>query len=423
MATTVGPARGMRDFLPADKRRRDALLSTISARYQQHGFEPIETPAVEDHDTLHSGLGGDNEKLSFQVLKRGLDPSTLGSVGSIDELADLGLRFDLTVPLARFVASHRSELPDVFRALQIAPVWRAERPQKGRYRQFMQCDIDIVGEPSSLAEREILLATADVLDALGVANTAFRINDRRLLTGMLDAAGVAADAQLSVLITLDKLDKIGIDGVLSELNERHGSGVNRDQISAFLHAASAPTALDAGAIAEVMSVSTELADELVGWASDVAELIGPDRVVFDPTLVRGMGYYTGSIIELYHPELGVSLGGGGRYDGMVGRFLGQDVAACGFSLGFERLVDVVGTEDSVLGPDRALVYSPLTPRVELLELKRELIDRGHSVTLVAVRKNRRALYSELEAQGVQHVVELDETIPPTDKLNWRVLGG
>ena len=423
MATTVGPARGMRDFLPADKRRRDALLSTISARYQQHGFEPIETPAVEDHDTLHSGLGGDNEKLSFQVLKRGLDPSTLGSVGSIDELADLGLRFDLTVPLARFVASHRSDLPDVFRALHIAPVWRAERPQKGRYRQFMQCDIDIVGEPSSLAEREILLATADVLDALGVENTAFRINDRRLLAGMLEAARVAPDAQLSVLITLDKLDKIGIDGVLAELSQRHGSGLNLEQISAFLHAASSPAALDAAAIAEVMSVSEDLAGELVGWAGDVAEMIGPDRVVFDPTLVRGMGYYTGSIIELSHPESGVSLGGGGRYDGMVGRFLGQDVAACGFSLGFERLVNVLGKDDTPMGPDRALIYSEQTPRVELLQLKRALIERGHSVTLAGVKKNRRALYGELEAQGVQQFVEFDDVIPPIDQLNWRGLGG
>ena len=421
MAAPVGPARGMRDFLPADKRRRDQVIQTISDRYQRHGFEPIETPALEDHATLHSGLGGDNEKLSFQVLRRGLSAEDLRDVSDPGELADLGLRFDLTVPLARYVASHRAELPAVFRALHIAPVWRAERPQKGRFRQFVQCDIDIVGDAGTLAEREVLIASADALQALGLEGYRFRVNDRRLLTAVLDAAGVPADSHLSVLITLDKLDKIGSEGVLAELVERHGDAVNRDTLARFLEAASQPIALEAGVIAELMSVSIEVAQELVDWAGDVAQLIGAERVVFDPTLVRGMGYYTGSIVELHHPDLGVSLGGGGRYDGMVGRFLGEDVPAFGFSLGFERLLEVLEFTEAPGGPDVALVFSEDTPQSELLALKRDLIDRGHRVVLVATKKNKKSLYGSLEAQGVTRVAEVDAVVPAVAGLSWRDL--
>ena len=421
MAATVGPARGMRDFLPAQKRQRDALLGTISDRYQRHGFEPIETPALEDHNTLHSGLGGDNEKLSFQVLRRGLALDDLAGVADLAELTDLGLRFDLTVPLARYVASHRSELPEVLRAVHIAPVWRAERPQKGRYRQFVQCDIDIVGEASALAEREVLLATADVLGDIGLADYRFRINDRKLLAGVLDAAGVPADAQLSVLITLDKLDKVGVSGVMSELSERHGQSIDHGVIQRVLERAVEPIGWDAAEIASLMSVSEDDAKELVSWAGDLAGLIGEDRVVFDPTLVRGMGYYTGSIVELHHPDLGISLGGGGRYDGMVGRFLGQEVPAFGFSLGFERLLEVVDLPAVTTGPDSALVFSENTPRRELLERKRELIAQGHRVTLVASKKNKKSLYAGLEAQGVSRAVELDAGVPAVEALEWREL--
>ncbi|AVG23505.1 histidyl-tRNA synthetase [Pontimonas salivibrio] len=422
MASKAGPPRGMRDFLPAEKRHRDAVLATISSRYQHHGFDPIDTPALEDHNTLHSGLGGDNEKLSFQVLRRGLGLSDLEHVGSLDELTDLGLRFDLTVPLARYVATHRSELPSVFRALHIAPVWRAERPQKGRYRQFVQCDIDIVGDASSLAERELLIASADALDALGVSGYRFRVNDRRLLTAVLESAGVAGDQHLSVLITLDKLDKIGIDGVLEELGTRHGETLDLDAMRGFLERASQQVALDAPSIARAMAAPEDLAAELVGWAGDVAQLIGPEKVVFDPTLVRGMGYYTGSIIELFHPEMGVSLGGGGRYDGMVGRFLGEDVPACGFSLGFERLIDVVDQTRHTTSPGRSLVYTDQTPLRELLRLKAELIAAGYSVVLAESKKNKKALFSELETLGVTQVAQLDTEVPPADQLNWRELG-
>lgn len=422
MAVKAGPPRGMRDFLPAEKRHRDAVLATISERYQQHGFDPIDTPALEDHDTLHSGLGGDNEKLSFQVLRRGLDTADLQAVTSLDELTDLGLRFDLTVPLARYVATHRAELPSVFRALHIAPVWRAERPQKGRYRQFVQCDIDIVGEGSSLAERELLIASADALDALGVSGYRFRVNDRRLLTAVLEAAGVAPDQHLSVLITLDKLDKVGIEGVLDELTTRHGGQIDARAMRDFLERASEPVELDAHAIAQLMSATEDSAAELVGWAADVAGRIGPEKVIFDPTLVRGMGYYTGSIIELFHPELGVSLGGGGRYDGMVGRFLGDDVPACGFSLGFERLIDVVDSRRHAGASRLALVYTEQTPLQALLSVKAELIQSGHAVVLAQFKKNKKALFGELETLGVSRVAQMESEVPPVDELTWRELG-
>src|ERR1700712_2806711 len=215
----------MRDFLPAEKARREHLLGTIRQVFSAHGFDEIETPGVEDSERLHAGLGGDNEKLAFAVMKRGIKQDDLAKAAADDnylELADLGLRFDLTVPLARFYASHRAELPTVFRAIQIAPVWRAERPQKGRFRQFVQCDIDIIGEAGPLAEVELIIATRSALDALGLEGTTIRINDRRILTSMLSTFGFAAESHGSVLVTIDKLDKVGPEGVVKELRANLG---------------------------------------------------------------------------------------------------------------------------------------------------------------------------------------------------------
>ena len=230
----VSSARGMRDFLPRDKEHRDHVLHTIESTYHRHGFESIETPAMEDFDTLHSGLGGDNEKLSFHIQKRGLSTEDLQQASSPEELSDLGLRFDLTVPLARFYASNHGALPSVFRSFHMGPVWRAERPQKGRYRQFVQADIDTLGEPSTLAEVEILLATADALERLGVEGWSFRINDRRLLTEALGASGIAPEEQPVAMIVIDKIDKVGVEGVLSELAERLGPGWSSSRIEAML---------------------------------------------------------------------------------------------------------------------------------------------------------------------------------------------
>jgi histidyl-tRNA synthetase len=414
----------MRDFPPRDKQRREQLLGIIRETYARHGFEEIETPAIEDLERLHSGLGGDNEKLSFAILKRGLGADDLRHAAAPEDLADLGLRFDLTVPLARFYASNHAVLPPVFRAFHTGPVWRAERPQKGRYRQFVQCDIDILGEASHLAEVEVILATADALHRLGVTGYTFRVNDRRLLTALLSAAGIAPEFQGDALITLDKLDKIGPEGVLTELVERLPAGFDRGVLAAVLSGES--IALDPAVISQVMGGSPEAvaaAQELCDWAMAVAEVLGPEILVVDPTLVRGMGYYTSSIVEIAHPDMGISLGGGGRYDGMIGRFLGTDVPAFGLSLGFERLIDVLPM-DSAGNPDRvALLYDRDNPGEHLVKLKIQLVDTGHTVRLVPKSKNLRPVYEQLVADGFSRVAEVTSDISDSASLAWRELSG
>ena len=414
----------MRDFPPRDKERREHLLGIIRETYARHGFEEIETPAIEDLERLHSGLGGDNEKLSFAILKRGLGAEDLVQAGAPEDLADLGLRFDLTVPLARFYASNHAVLPPVFRSFHTGPVWRAERPQKGRYRQFVQCDIDILGEASGLAEVEVVLATADALHRLGVTGYTFRVNDRRLLTALLVAAGIPPESHGDALITLDKLDKIGADGVLAELGERLPAGFDHGVVASVL--SGAPVSLDPGAISQVMGGSAEAlsaAKELCEWAGAAARVLEPGALVVDPTLVRGMGYYTSSIVEIAHPDMGISIGGGGRYDGMIGRFLGTDVPAFGLSLGFERLIDVLPV-DSTGHPDRvALLYDKENPGEHLVTLKIQLVDTGHTVRLVPKTKNLRPVYEQLVADGFSRVAEVTPEVSDSASLAWRDLSG
>lgn len=416
----VSSARGMRDFLPRDKEHREGVLNQITSVYQRHGFESIETPALEDAATLHSGLGGDNEKLSFHVLKRGLTLPDLQEAAMPEELSDLGLRFDLTVPLARFYASNHGALPPVFRSFHTGPVWRAERPQKGRYRQFVQADIDTLGEASTLAEVEIVLATADVLDRLGVEGWRFRINDRRLLTELLGAAGIAESDHPVAMIVVDKLDKIGPTGVLEELDQRLPPGWSRSVIEGMVNAPL--VAFDAGSIGTLMgdsSVSHSVAEELMAWVSQVAALLAPGVVVFDPTLVRGMGYYTSSIFEISHPDLGSSLGGGGRYDAMISTFLGRDVPAVGMSLGFERLLDVVPESPHEHLDRVALVYEADSPGEHLLAIKMHLVSTGHQVRIVPGSRNMRAVYERLAADGFSRVGDVtSETINAGD-ITWR----
>ena len=418
----VTSARGMRDFPPRDKERRDAILALIGETYQRHGFEALETPALEDSSVLHSGMGGDNEKLSFQVMKRGLGPDDFASAQESSDLSDLGLRFDLTVPLARFYATHHAQLPPVFRSFHTGPVWRAERPQKGRYRPFVQCDIDILGEAGMLAEVEVMIATADALIRVGVEGFTFRVGDRRLLGELLTSAGIAQDHHASALITVDKLDKIGAEGVMTELRERLPEGFDQ----AILHAVltGGHGAFDAQAIGALMGntpTSQAVAAELVGWVSQVVSVIGEGMMVFDPTLVRGMGYYTGSIVEIAHPDLGISLGGGGRYDGMIGRFLGTDVPAFGVSLGFERLVDILDTP-AVSHVDRvALVFSADSDTGHVIALKKHLVDTGHTVRLVREHKNMRVVYEQLVADGFSRVATVSAPALSSDDLSWRDL--
>ena len=405
----------MRDFIPAEKSARDRVLAIIRESYRANGFDEIETPVVEESSRLSAGLGGDNETLAFGILKRGLSTDDIAAATSTDDLVDMGLRYDLTVPLTRFYATNRAELPPVFRAIQIAPVWRAERPQKGRFRQFVQCDIDIIGEPGILAEVELITATAATLDRLGVTGTTIRLNDRRILFGMLDALGLS-DTD-SALITLDKLDKIGADGVIAELRERGATDSALAGLETLLGQHSNPTSAPTLA-AMTAALPAGVAPVAVAELADIAAAVGHGvSIVFDPFLVRGMGYYTGAIFEVAHPDLGYSLGGGGRYDGMIGRFLGTEVPAAGISLGFERLVDLVATESVVDSDAVAIIYDPALSTTELIDQKRSLIAEGLRVRLVHKTKNTRAILEQLEKDGFRRYAFLN----PGEPLEWKTI--
>ncbi|MBX3098444.1 MAG: histidine--tRNA ligase [Salinibacterium sp.] len=403
MASSVNPPRGMRDFLPAEKSHRERVLGVIRSTFTGRGFDEIETPVMEDSDRLHAGLGGDNEKLAFGVLKRGLTRDDLSAATEPLDLADLGLRFDLTVPLARFYATHRAELPTVFRSIQIAPVWRAERPQKGRYRQFVQCDIDIIGEAGPMAEVELITATTATLDALGLAECSIRINDRRLLTSALELLGFPRKEHEAVLITIDKLDKLGHDGVISELRDRGFPAGPVDSLEAFFRRPTTMEYLPFGetAIRKFLpeGVDDAAVAELASIGETVNEIVGRPVVQFDAWLVRGMGYYTGAIFEVAHPAFGYSLGGGGRYDGMIGRFLGTDVPAAGFSLGFERIVDLVELDSDADRDAVAIVYDGDADATALLTAQGALVAEGKRVRVERRPKNIKPLLEQLAASG------------------------
>lgn len=409
----------MRDILPSDKARRERVLSVIRDRYRAHGFDEIETPVVEEYDRLHAGIGGDNEKLSYNILRRGLDADGIRAAADDPAaLSDLGLRYDLTVPLARFYASNRAQLPGVFRAIQIGPVWRAERPQKGRYRQFVQCDIDIMGDDSARAEAELMVASLDALDALGLGGATVRINDRRVLDWMLDDFGFAADERPGVLITIDKLDKIGPEGIVAELRER---GAAASAVDAFEEFLGRPQTLEFVPYGERQirkalpnGVPDDIVAHLVGIGDAVAAGSGREDIplVFDPFLVRGMGYYTGTIFELAHPSVPYSIGGGGRYDGMIGRFLGQQVPAVGFSLGFERLVDLVTLEDDGQAQSIVLVHDADVPNAELVAHKAVLIAGGARVRLERRVKNFKALLERSASDGYNAFATVSAGVEP-----------
>ena len=404
----MNPPRGMRDFLPADKARRERVLAVIRERYRAHGFDEIETPVVEEHGRLHAGIGGDNEKLSYSILRRGLDADGIRAAADDPAaLSDLGLRYDLTVPLARFYATNRGQLPAVFRSIQIGPVWRAERPQKGRYRQFVQCDIDIMGDESARAEAELIVASLDTIDALGLEGGTVRVNDRRALDWMLDSFGFTEDERPGVLITIDKLDKVGPSGVAAELRER---GVTASAVDAFEAFLTRPQTMEHDAYGERQirkALPDGAPDEIVAHLVSLGDAVSAARpdageppLVYDPFLVRGMGYYTGTIFELAHPSVGYSLGGGGRYDGMIGRFLGQQVPAVGFSIGFERIVDLVAEHEAEQAQAVVLVHDADVPVAELLAHKTALLGAGVArVRLERRAKNMKALLERSAADG------------------------
>jgi histidyl-tRNA synthetase len=421
------PARGMRDLLPADVAVRDHVLESIVAVYRRFGYQRIETPALEDINRLQSGEGADNEKLVYEVLRRGLPPVVEAGT-PLRELVDLGLRYDLTVPLTRFYGNNHASLPSPFRSLQVGPVWRAERPQKGRYRQFYQCDIDMIGEPSVLAEAELIEATSEAVAAIGLAGTTVKLSDRRFLAALAADSGVPADSWGAFFITLDKLDKIGWDGVRAELA---GLGFAPALISTVEDKIRGLEDLPAGKLGQVLAeevpgLAAPVIDDLVATGSCLDRLAAERPLTwrFDPTLVRGLGYYTGQVFEITHPDVTWSVAGGGRYDKLIGRSLGHDVPACGFSIGFERIVDLLArrpSRDAV-----AVLVEPDVPVADALEVARELrVAAGAGCVVETVRRSGKfgAQLKRLEAAGFTGFVLVTVADGAVVRGEQRTLGG
>ena len=376
MSGKIVATRGMRDFLPTEKAWRERVLAVLRETYTSLGFMELETPALEPIERLQSGQGGENEKMIFQVMRRGLDPQE--AILPADA-ADLGLRYDLTLPLTRYFATHQAELPNVFRAFQTGPVWRAERPQKGRFRQFNQVDIDILGEASFSAEVEILATAWSAVTKLGLdKDSTVLINDRRFLRDLMSAAGIDGDKHDSAFITLDKLEKIGQEAVIKELVTHEIA--SESQAEALVEAVVSISAIDLQAnmkTLEVAALQTELPLYDLGEITAQVGKICPDiNIKFTPTLVRGMGYYTGPIFEVSHTASGSSICGGGRYDGVVGRWLGRDVPAVGFSFGFERIVDLVSLPEVGEKLKVALAYQKPQETLAALGLRQGLLQAG-----------------------------------------------
>jgi histidyl-tRNA synthetase len=421
------PARGMRDLLPADVAVRDHVLESISAVYRRFGYQRIETPALEHIDRLSSGEGGDNEKLIFEVLRRGLPPEVAADTPR-RELVDLGLRYDLTVPLTRFYGNNHASLPMPFRSLQVGPVWRADRPQRGRYRQFYQCDIDMIGEPTVLAEAELIEATTEALAAIGLTGTTVRLSDRRFLAALAADCGVPEAAQDAFFITVDKLDKIDWAGVRAELLE---SGFDPAQVVAAEEKIQGLIGVPADKLADALVRSVPgLAPEVVADLSATAaslDRLATDRPLsweFDPTLVRGMGYYTGQVFEIMHPDMNGSVAGGGRYDKLIGRSLGHDVPACGFSIGFERIVDLLSREQS-RDAIAVLVEAdvPVPDAVAVARETREQAGPGRVVELVRRSGKFGAQMKRLEAAGFTGFVLVRSEDGAIVRGEERALGG
>jgi histidyl-tRNA synthetase len=393
----------MKDLLPHEVELRDRASATILATYSRYGFRRVETPALENLRLLLGSGGGENEKLIYKVLKRGakLDAAALQRQ---EDLADLGLRFDLTVPLARYYAHNRAALPDPFKAIQIGPVWRAERPQKGRFRQFTQCDIDILGVASEIAEIELILATCAALVALGLEQPKIRLNDRRILAAMATHCGVDPARHGEFFVTLDKLDKIGPDGVERELLEARFDGVAIAKLLGFV----LPVKSDSSderleRLAQTVPAAADPVESLRTIVRAVAREAG-DRATleFDPSLVRGMGYYTGPIFEAVYGGGTSAIAGGGRYDRMVGRLLGHDVPACGFSIGFERVVSILEERSGSVRPecDRvAFLFDRDDPLTDVVASASRLRNGDRVVSLTLKRKNLAKQLDDLAGEG------------------------
>lgn len=412
MALKKKPVTGMKDILPAEMEIRDYVIGLIKETYRSFGFSSIETPCVEHIENLCSKQGGDNEKLIFKILKRG-EKLNVAAATTEEEVVDSGLRYDLTVPLVRYYSNNAASLPSPFKALQMGNVWRADRPQRGRYRQFMQCDIDILGEPSNLAEIELILATTTTLGKLGFKNFQIRINERRILKAMAAYSGFPEESYDSVFITLDKMDKIGLEGVEAELLE---NGFDKACVDKYLELFKGLESAEDGVayLADTLEgfLEPEIAQSLREIMDSVRATKASDfEIVFDATLVRGMSYYTGTIFEIAMPEFGGSCGGGGRYDKMVGKFTGNDVPACGFSIGFERIIMLL-MERGFQVPTRPKQVAYLIEKgvsgerlCEVIAQAQEARKDGTQVLVARMNKNKKFQKEQLNKEGYEEFVE------------------
>ena len=412
MALKKKPVTGMKDILPAEMAIRDYVIRLIKETYGTFGFSSIETPCVEHIENLSSKQGGENEKLIFKILKRG-EKLKLDTAETEADLVDGGLRYDLTLPLSRYYSNHANELPSPFKALQMGNVWRADRPQRGRYRQFMQCDIDILGEPTNLAEIELILATTTLLGKLDFKNFTIRINDRRILKAMAAYSGFAPESYDTVFIILDKMDKIGLEGVREELEKE---GFDKACVDKYL-AMFEEITNDVQGVRYVKEklegvLEPEYADGLELIMNSVDAVKAADfKIAFDPTLVRGMSYYTGPIFEISMDEFGGSVGGGGRYDEMIGKFTGNNTCACGFSIGFERIIMLLmerGFQIPQIGTKKALLIEKNMPAEGMMKvLKQAEEDRknGSVVTIAVMKKNKKFQKEQLKEEGYEEIVE------------------
>ena len=412
MALKKKPVTGMKDVMPAEMEIRDYLIGLIKDTYKTFGFQSMETPCVEHIENLCSKQGGDNEKLIFKILKRG-EKLKIDEAKEENDLVDGGLRYDLTVPLARYYSNHANELPSPFKALQIGSVWRADRPQKGRFRQFVQCDIDILGEASNLAEIELILATTAMLGKLDFKNFTVCINDRNILKSMAAYSGFKEEDYDEVFIVLDKMDKIGPEGVEAELIEM---GYTRESVKTYL------SLFDevASDVSGVRYLKEKLGDYLSDETADGLELIMSSveaakecdfKLQFTPTLVRGQSYYTGTIFEVTMDDFGGSVAGGGRYDKMIGKFTGQDTPACGFSIGFERIVMLLLENGyKVPGGRRKKAYLlekklPKEAMLKVLALAKADREAGRQVMIVNMKKNKKFQKEQLIEDGYTEIAD------------------
>ena len=412
MALSTKPVTGMKDILPEEMQIRDYVMGVIKETYGKFGFTSIETPCVENIENLSNKQGGENEKLIFKILKRG-EKLNLETAQCEKDLVDGGLRYDLTVPLVRVYSNHANDLPSPFKALQMGNVWRADRPQRGRYRQFMQCDIDILGEPSNLAEIELILATTTTLGRLGFKNFQIRINERRILKAMAAYSGFDEESYDSVFITLDKMDKIGLSGVEAELLE---NGFSKESVDKYLALFKGMENAGDGLSYLADELGDFLEEEVRVSLNEIMESVRATRssdfeLVFDPTLVRGMSYYTGTLFEIAMPEFGGSCGGGGRYDKMVGKFTGNDVPACGFSIGFERIILLL-MESGFKVPSQpakvAYLLEKGLPGEELCKvIAKAQKERGEGKQVLVVRMNKNKKFQK-EQLGKEGYTEFKE---------------